>query len=61
MENKNFYSYPCAKHYFDWCSEDYICFLIEDHETDTYGVIDEDTLYHLQHEYNLNMTVLESV
>ena len=58
MKIKNFYSFTCAKQYFNKCSKDYICFLIEDHETDTYGVIDEDHLYHLQYEFDLHMTIL---
>jgi hypothetical protein len=58
MKIKNFYSFTCAKQYFNEVANDYICFLIEDHETNTYGVIDEDTLYHLQHEFNLHMSIL---
>jgi len=58
MKNKNFYSLSRAKRYFNWCSNDYICFLIHDLETDTYGVITEDHLRYLQEDFNLCMEVL---
>jgi len=58
MKIKNFYSFTCAKQYFNEVANDYICFLIENHENDTYSVIDEDRLYHLQHEFNLHMSIL---
>ena len=47
-----------AKQYFSQCSNDYICFLIHDLETDTYGVITEDHLRYLQEDFNLCMEVL---
>ncbi len=58
MENKNFYSKTRATAYFHDCAEDYICFLIYDLETDTYGVIDEPMLRYLQEDYNLHMEIL---
>ncbi len=58
MKIKNFYSFTCAKQYFNFLVlKGYEPLLIEDHETDTYGVIDEETYNHLQNEFNLHMTL----
>ncbi len=61
FENKNFYSFTCAKQYFNnQCEIDYpfVIYLIEDHEEDVYSVVSEGRLDHLQNEYYLHMTIL---
>jgi hypothetical protein len=58
MKIKNFYSYSSAKQYFNKCSRSYVCYLIEDHETATYGVIDEAKLKYLQSVMNVHMSIL---
>ena len=58
MKIKNFYSFTCAKQYFNECSRSYVCYLIEDHETATYGVIDKEKLKYLQSVMNLHMSIL---
>ena len=58
MKIKNFYSYSSAKHYFNECSREHVCYLIEDHETATYGVIDEAKLKYLQSVMKLHISIL---
>ena len=58
MKNKRFNSFKAAKTYFHKYCDDYICFLIEDHENDQYMVINEDTMMHLQFEFDLDCTIL---
>jgi hypothetical protein len=65
FENSDFYSFSCALQYWNRYAQecwdgnlDTTLFLIEDLENEVYCVIDEDTLYHLQNEFDLQMKIL---